>query len=161
MSDKPQIEVLEERWVDFYDDTILAALVSVAGATKIVVPVRPVCEVLGLDWNGQYQRIRRDEVLGSTMCEIHTVARDGKRRKMAALPLEYLHGWLFGIGATQVKEEYREKITLYRRECFRALSAAFQAELMLPVHLVKRVQHTVQARRLAQATGWIVMTCPR
>ena len=132
MSDKPQIEVLEERWVDFYDDTILALLVRMDEAVRVLVPVRPVCEVLGVDWNGQYQRIRRDDVLGSTMCEIHTVARDGKRRKMAALPLEYLHGWLFGIGATQVKEEYREKITLYRRECFRALSAAFQAELMLP-----------------------------
>jgi hypothetical protein len=66
------------------------------------------------------------------MCEIHTVARDGKRRKMAALPLEYLHGWLFGIGASQVKEEFRDKITLYRRECFQALSTAFQADLALP-----------------------------
>ncbi|NJL06717.1 MAG: hypothetical protein HC911_17805, partial [Chloroflexaceae bacterium] len=134
MSDKPQIEVLEERWVEFYDDTILAMLVRMDGAVRVLVPVRPVCEVLGVDWNGQYQRIRRDDVLGSTMCEIHTVARDGKRRKMTALPLEYLHGWLFGIGATQVKAEYREKITLYRRECFRALSAAFQAELLLPRH---------------------------
>jgi hypothetical protein len=66
------------------------------------------------------------------MCEIHTVARDGKRRKMAALPIEFLHGWLFGITESQVKEEYREKITLYRRECFTVLSAAFQADRALP-----------------------------
>ena len=161
MSDKPQIEVLEERWVDFYDDTILALLVRMDEAVRVLVPVRPVCEVLGINWSSQRRRILRDEVLGSTVVEMTTVAQDGKRRQMVALPLEYLHGWLFGIGATQVKEEYREKITLYRRECFRALSAAFQAELMLPVHLIKRVQQMVQARHLAQATGWIVMISPR
>jgi hypothetical protein len=61
-----------------------------------------------------------------------TTARDGKRYKMLALPLEYLHGWLFGISASQVKEEFRDKITLYRRECFQALSTAFQADLALP-----------------------------
>ncbi|NJL06212.1 MAG: hypothetical protein HC911_15165 [Chloroflexaceae bacterium] len=132
MSDKPQIEVLEERWVEFYDDTILAALVSVAGATKIVVPVRPVCEVLGINWPPQWQRIRRDTVLQTTVIEVITVARDGKRRKMAALPIEFLHGWLFGITDTQVKAEYREKITLYRRECFTVLATAFQADLLLP-----------------------------
>ncbi|NJK81771.1 MAG: hypothetical protein HC876_18410 [Chloroflexaceae bacterium] len=132
MSDTPQVEIIEERWVDFYDDTVLAVLARIDGALTILVPVRPVCDVLGVDWNGQYQRIRRDDVLRSTMCEIHTVARDGKRRKMAALPLEYLHGWLFGMSESQVKEEYREKITLYRRECFRALSAAFQADRALP-----------------------------
>jgi hypothetical protein len=61
-----------------------------------------------------------------------TTARDGKRYKMLALPLEYLHGWLFGISASQVKEEFRDKITLYRRECFTVLSAAFQADPALP-----------------------------
>jgi hypothetical protein len=125
-------EIIDERWVEFYGDTILAVLAKIDGKLQVLVPVRPVCDVLGVDWNGQYQRIRRDDVLGSTMCEIHTVARDGKRRKMAALPLEYLHGWLFGIGASQVKEEFRDKITLYRRECFQALSTAFQADLALP-----------------------------
>ncbi|NJL06741.1 MAG: hypothetical protein HC911_17930 [Chloroflexaceae bacterium] len=132
MSDAHVIEVLEERWVEFYDDTILAMLVRMDEAVRVLAPVRPVCEVLGLDWSAQRRRINRDEVLRSVVAEITTTARDGKRYKMLALPLEYLHGWLFGIGATQVKEEYREKITLYRRECFRALSAAFQAELLLP-----------------------------
>ncbi len=81
---------------------------------------------------------------------------------MVCLPLEYLPGWLFGISTSRVKNDvHRHKIIHYRRECFRALSAAFHAELMLPVHLVKRVQHMVQARHLAQATGWVVMTCPR
>lgn len=125
-------EIIDERWVEFYGDMILAALVSVDGVTKIVVPVRTICDVLGIDWSSQRRRILRDEVLGSTVVEMTTVAQDGRRRKMVALPLEYLHGWLFGISASQVKEEFRDKITLYRRECFQTLSTAFQADLALP-----------------------------
>jgi len=133
MSDTPQnVEILEERWVEFYDDTILAALAKIEGKLTIVVPVRPVCEVLGLSWPGQYERIQRDDVLRSVIREIRTPGKDGKRYKMAALPLEYLHGWLFGVSASQVKEEHREKITLYRRECFQVLSAAFSSDLLLP-----------------------------
>jgi len=133
MSDASQnVEIVEERWVEFYNDTILAVLVRVDNELQVLVPVRPVCDVLGINWDGQRQRIARDKVLRSTAVEITAVARDGKRRKMSALPLEYLHGWLFGIGESQVKEEYREKITLYRRECFQALSKAFQSDLALP-----------------------------
>jgi hypothetical protein len=132
VSNEPHIEIIEERWVDFYDDTVLAVLIRLDDALKIVVPVRPVCDVLGVDWEGQRQRIARDKVLSSTACEIKAVARDGKRRKMVALPIEFLHGWLFGITESQVKEEYREKIMLYRRECFTVLSAAFQADRALP-----------------------------
>jgi outer membrane murein-binding lipoprotein Lpp len=132
MSDASQnVEIVEERWVEFYGDTILAALAKIEGKTTIIVPVRPVCEVLGVNWPSQWHRIKRDDVLGATVVEMTTVARDGKRRKMAALPLEYLHGWLFGVSASQVKEEHREKITLYRRECFQVLSAAFSSDLLL------------------------------
>ncbi|NJL06339.1 MAG: hypothetical protein HC911_15820 [Chloroflexaceae bacterium] len=133
MSDKPQIEVLEERWVEFYDDAILAMLVRMDGMPHVLVPVRPICHVLGINWSPQRLRINRDEVLRSCVIKLITqVPGDIQRREHLCLPLEYLHGWLFGIGATQVNAEYREKITLYRRECFRTLSAAFQAELLLP-----------------------------
>jgi hypothetical protein len=78
-------EIIDERWVEFYGDTILAVLAKVDGKVQVLVPVRPVCDVLGVDWEGQRQRIARDNVLGSTACEIKAVARDGKRRKMSAL----------------------------------------------------------------------------
>jgi hypothetical protein len=132
VSEQQHVEVIEEREVEFYGDTILAALARVDGKPTIIVPVRPVCEVLGINWPSQWHRIKRDDVLGSTVVEMTTVARDGKRRKMAALPIEHLHGWLFGVSASQVKAEHREKITLYRRECFQVLSAAFSADLLLP-----------------------------
>lgn len=45
-----------------------------------LVAIRPICEALGIDWSSQKQRIERDEILGSTMVMITTVAADGKKR---------------------------------------------------------------------------------
>jgi hypothetical protein len=133
VSSEPKIEVVDERQVDFYGDTILAILLRMDGETVVVVPVRPICQVLAVDWSSQRKRINRDEVLKTCVVKITTqVPGDTQRREHLCLPIEYLHGWLFGITTSQVSEAYRERITLYRRECFRALSAAFQGDLALP-----------------------------
>lgn len=47
-----------------------------------LVAIRPICEALGIDWSSQKQRIERDEILGSTMVMITTVAADGKKDKI-------------------------------------------------------------------------------
>ena len=55
---------IAERTIPFHDDTIAAALVPGAGGEPVImVPVRPLCDRLGLDWSAQYRRIMRDEVL--------------------------------------------------------------------------------------------------
>lgn len=44
------------------------------------VAIRPICEALGIDPEGQRQRIERDEILGSVACMIKAVAADGKAK---------------------------------------------------------------------------------
>jgi hypothetical protein len=51
---------------------------------------------------------------------------------MTCLPLDYISGFLFGINATRVKEELRERIILYQRECFRVLAEAFEEGRLTP-----------------------------
>jgi hypothetical protein len=48
-------EIIDECWVEFYGDTILAVLAKIDGKLQVLVPVRPVCDVLGVDWEGQRQ----------------------------------------------------------------------------------------------------------
>ena len=59
------------------------------------------------------------------MCVIHTVAEDGKVRKMVMLPIEYLNGWLFGVDANRVNAESKDKVIEYQKECFRVLANHF------------------------------------
>jgi hypothetical protein len=131
MSD-PEITLvpIEEKQVAFYEDSITAVLVPVKGRSEVYVPLRPICEYLGLNWTGQLQRLKRDKVLSESqgVCVIHTPS--GGQQKMVCLPLEVLPGFLFTIEVSRVRPELQEKITRYRRECFRVLWEAFQADAL-------------------------------
>lgn len=83
--------------------------------------MKPICENIGLAWNAQFERIRRDDVLSSTVVMINIVAEDGKNREMICLPIQYLNGWLFGIDTNRVKPEIRETLIKYKKECYQAL----------------------------------------
>jgi hypothetical protein len=129
---------IEQREVDFYGDTITAALVRVGeDTTQVYVPLRPICDYLGLNWSGQLQRTRRDEIMNEALASVfitHTEAGRGPvSREVICLQLEQLPGWLFGVTAARVKPELVERVVRYRRECFRILWQAFQdAALNIP-----------------------------
>lgn len=122
-----------ERTIEFYGDEIVAALVEHEGEEpKVYVPLRPLCDYLGLDWSAQLKRTRRDEVLRDYLISVVITTTEigiGKgRRELTCLELEQLPGWLFTISARRVKPELRKKIILYRRQCFKVLWQAFQTD---------------------------------
>lgn len=69
--------------------------------------MKPICENIGLQWESQFNRIKRDEILSSTVVMINIVAEDRKNREMLCLPIQYLNGWLFGIDVKRVKPEIK------------------------------------------------------
>ncbi len=46
---------------------------------------------------------------------------------MLCIPLDYLNGWLFGVNASRVKADVREKLIAYQRDCYRVLARHFTA----------------------------------
>lgn len=101
-------------------------LTVITASGQQLVAMRPVCEGIGLDWKAQYSRIKRDEVLSSTVVVMTIVAQDGKQREAVCLPLDYLNGWLFGIDVNRCREEIRPALIRYKRECYAVLAAHFQ-----------------------------------
>ena len=127
MSEKSETALVPtaEEHVNFYGDELIA--VEVEG--EVYVPIRVICDYMDLSWSGQRQRMRRDPVLSEALvsvCVTHPESERGSR-DMLCLPLKYLNGWLFGINANRVKEELRERVIQYQRECFDILARAFQA----------------------------------
>lgn len=76
---------LEEKTIDFYGDSITAALVQAGPeGEEVAVPLRPICEYLGLDWSSQRKRIYRDEVLADEILSVvmtTTETGQGKGRR--------------------------------------------------------------------------------
>ena len=105
--------------VDFHGNPLT---VITTDDNQRLVAMRPICEGIGLNWQGQHDRMRRHEVLNSVVRVTRMTAADGKQYQYVCLPLDYLNGWLFGIDAKRVRPEIRSRLIQYQRECFRVLS---------------------------------------
>lgn len=99
-------------------------IVATNNAEKLV-PIKPICEALGIDSKVQRNKIQEHPILNSIGVLSTLVAADGKQREMLCLPLEYVFGWLFTINPSNVSEEARESVLSYQLECYRALYEYF------------------------------------
>jgi hypothetical protein len=141
--DKALIPV-EQRTVDFYGDELTAVLVE----GEPYVPLAPICNYLGVSWPGQFERIQRDTVLSEAASTIRVTRMEGDRevaRELVCLPLKYINGWLFGINANRVKEELKEKIVQYQRECYEVLARAFQPPTVSPTGSLAHIREMALA----------------
>ena len=93
------------------------------------VPIKPICDAIGIAVEGQREKIQSDETLSSTAMLSMVVAADGKEREMLCLPLRYVYGWLFTINPKNVAPAAREAVTRYRRECYDVLYHHFTASM--------------------------------
>lgn len=125
---------VEQREITFYDDRVVAVLVPSGPGERptIFVPIRPICDQLGISWPAQFERIKRDPVLSeiSQGVRVTRTPAQGGEHEMLCLPIEYLNGWLFGVSTARVKAELRDKIIRYQRECYLVLWEAFRPELL-------------------------------
>ena len=86
------------------------------------VVVRRVCEMLGLNLQGQLDRLRRTR---ATVCEALAVASDGKQRRMACVPLEEVPNWLRGIQVGKVAPDLQEMLLHLQLEARDVLAKHF------------------------------------
>lgn len=92
-----------------------------SGSGDILVPIRPICEAIGIDPEGQRRKLSEDEDLNSVADLRSATGTDGKQYKMLCIPLLYVYGWLFTINPKNVATEAKEKVRKYRMECYKAL----------------------------------------
>lgn len=132
MSESQALVPIDERAIDFYGDEVMGVIIEEGGERRIYVPVRPICDYLGLAWSAQFERIKRDEVLAESVRFVRVTRTNSKggAPDVICLPLDYLPGWMFGVSANRVKPELKERITLYKRECYRRLWDAFKHEIL-------------------------------
>lgn len=154
------LQPIQQKQVSFYDDEITAVQVIIDDQEKIYVPVRPICEFLGVSWTGQSRRIKRDPVLADEICSVNVTFTEPNRSRqiaMSCLPLDFISGFLFGINASRVKPEIKDKLIRYQRECYQILAQAFQEGRLTPnpsfSELLKADSEAAQAYKIAIAVA--------
>lgn len=96
------------------------SLITVEQNGNHYVAMKPICENIGLTWEPQVLRIKRDEVLSQGMI-VMIIPTNGGNQNMICLPIEYLNGWLFGIDINRCNPEIRDTLIKYKKECYQAL----------------------------------------
>lgn len=100
-------------------------IVSVEKDGETYLPIKPICDAIGIDFPTQYGRIKNDEILSSVVGLRPTTGADGKQYEMMCLPIRYVFGWLFLINPKNVSAESRPAVITYRCECYDVLWSHF------------------------------------
>lgn len=79
------------------------------------VAIKPICEVLGIDYEAQRKNLKDDEILSELPSNQTVVAADGKAREMLCLPERFIYGWLFSVRSDS------PGLAAYKRECYEVL----------------------------------------
>lgn len=122
------------------DSTVVAKvngheIVMVESDHERLIPIKPICEALGVDPKNQRIKIQEDDILSSIGVLSTSVGADGKQREMFCLPLQYVFGWLFTINPKNVNEASREVVVKYRQECYDVLYRHFFGNLRRQIEM--------------------------
>ena len=90
-----------------------------------MVPIKPICEILGVDFEPQRKKLKSDAILSSTASLKEATGSDGKQYEMVCLPLKFVFGWLFTINPDRVSPDAREAVLRYKLECYNVLYRHF------------------------------------
>ena len=109
--------------------TVVASIngIDILASTKDneLVPIRPICQLFGIAPNGQIVAIKENPLFNSVSKICLSTGADGKQYEMFCLPVEYLFGWMLSINSSYVKQEVRENLLTYQKECVAALKEHF------------------------------------
>ncbi|MDP9314415.1 MAG: phage antirepressor N-terminal domain-containing protein [Chloroflexota bacterium] len=129
----------------FDGDELLAVFLD----DGVAVPVRTICQALGLDLDTQSAKLREHEVLAQGV-RLVRVPQGQRVRTVVALLHRFIPFWLATIVPSQVREGVRPKLVRYQIELVDLLASLYGAELpATPTSSDER--ESVLARRLADA----------
>jgi hypothetical protein len=116
--------VKDQRQIEVLGDRLLATRVEDG---SIFLPVRALCDSLGLDRAAQVRRIKRDEAMQEDLQEIDVETSSGTQT-MQFLRLETVPYWLSGVSVNKINPQLRDKLLAYKRWVVRKVYEAFVLE---------------------------------
>jgi len=111
----------------------------VARADTPLVPLRPICEALGLDWKSQHQKLKSHPTFAPCVVMITTHDAVGRLQEMVAMVAEMVPLWLVTIHPTKVAAKVRDTLIAFQITSGKLLYAAWiSVRNGLPIHTGKR-----------------------
>ena len=112
-----------------------------------LVPIKPICEVLGVDSSAQIAKLKDDEFYRSVVVLSTTTGSDNKRYFMASLPLKYALLWLGSINPKNVAPDAKESVMRYKEACANALYDHFFGYMAFERHRKTAIMRINDAKK--------------
>ena len=111
------------------------------------IAIKPICEVLNIDYVTQFKKLKTDTILAPALCK-HTmqVPGDNQLREYICLPEEFIYGWIFSIHSKS------KELELYKRECYHVLYEHFHGIITRRRILIKEKADATVKRRKVEHT---------
>lgn len=130
-----------ERFLDFNGKRI--TVLSADGTWWVAV--RPICDVLGIDYHAQYKNLQVDDILSGVLSKQTTHDASNRIQEMVCLPEKYVYGWLFSIRSES------PDLKAYKKECYDVLYNHFHGTITGRMEtLTKRVNNSVEIATLQE-----------
>ena len=92
---------------------------------KEIVPVKPICQAIGVHPNPQLSKIKEHPIYSSVTTLRVATGADGKEYEMLCIDAEFVYGWLLSINPDNVSDQIRDNLIKYQIECHHALYRHF------------------------------------
>ena len=126
-----KMEIINQYPFEFYGSIFL---IYETDQNKLVIPIRDMCDVLGLNFRSQLQRIKNHMVLSENLSTIRdpVLQKNGKAREsdLVCIALECLPYLLAWIDVKGMKRSARAKIIRYKRDVITMLWTANVFEIL-------------------------------
>jgi hypothetical protein len=106
---------------DFYGDSLIAVIID---GREVALPIRSVCNAMGLDAQSQSERLREHDVLSQGL-RVVKVPMGNRVQSVLAISRRYLAFWLATITPNLVADDIRPKLVRYQEELVDLLDALY------------------------------------
>lgn len=97
------------------------SILSFRDGDTVYVPLRNLCDKLGIPWPNEFRKIQNDPILSKAVIKLITALSNGQPQ--LCLPMNYVPGWLFKLNINTVADEAKEHLTAIQHEGYDALYA--------------------------------------
>lgn len=98
-------------------------LVFLAVDGQYWIALKPICEVLGVDYIRAWRNTKEDAIFGQLLSEQAMVGADGKSRRMSSMPEKWIYGWIMQL------ESKSPELIQYKKLCYEVLADYFHGAI--------------------------------
>lgn len=119
------------------------AIFFLAKSGQYWIAVKPICEALGIDYNRQFQNLKKHPAFSQLFAKQQMTGSDGKLYKMIALQEKHIYGWLFNVRSDSAD------LIKYQLECCNILYDYFHGSITSRETLIKeKTKEQIEEERL-------------